>query len=279
MMRRSLGYLFVITAVLGVMFSIAGIALVWIIKEPLLENLTVTFDLVEATIKATTAGLTVADQSLKNAQSDATSLQNTVSSVGRAINDTVPLIDSLHLLMEETLPKTVQSIQTAVETTQTAAASIESTLQLLSTFPILPIDPYHPEITLTESLGEVSNSLDPIPESLDDIGSTLQTSQGNLKVIAAQVNIISRNVGNLKTSLYQTQQVLGQYQSVISTLEDQVINIKSQLSGIINALSWLGTIFFVWLGIMQLGLLTQGLERIYAQTPSQTLPESSQETT
>lgn len=279
MIRRSLGFLFVVTAVLGVIFSIGGIALVWFIKEPLQKNLTVTFDLVEATIKATTAGLTVADQSLKKAQSDVTSLQNTVSSAGKAIDDTVPLIDTMRSLMGGTLPETVQSIQAAIDSSQAAVASIESTLQLLSTFPILPIEPYQPEVTLTESLGVVSKNLEPIPESLKEMDSTLQTSQGNMTVIAAQVNIISRDVGDLKTSLYQTQQVLSQYQAVLTTLEDQVINIKSQLPGIINALSWMGTIFFIWLGIMQLGLLTQGLERIRVERTSQEQPEPSQEIT
>jgi peptidoglycan hydrolase CwlO-like protein len=269
MLRRSLGFLFIVTAVLGVIFSIGGIALIWYVREPLKENLSVTFDLIEATINATTAGLTVAAESLTKAQTDVTSLQNTVSSAGKAINDTVPLVDTLRSLMGETLPEAIQSIQTAIDSTQATAATIESTLQLLTTFPILPIDPYQPEVTLTESLGEVSKNLDPIAESFLEIESTLQTSQGNLTLIAAQVKIISRNVGELKTSLYQTQQVLNQYQSVVATLEGQIIAIKSQLPGIINTLSWLGTIFLIWLGIMQIGLLTQGLERIHAQKAAQ----------
>lgn len=273
MLRRSLGFLFVITALLGIIFSAGGIAFIWYVRAPLKENLTVTFDLIEATIKATTAGLIVADKSLSNAQKDVTSLQNTVSSASRAIEDTVPLVDSLRALFGDTLPEAIQSIQTAIDSTQDASASIESTLQLLSTIPILPIEPYQPEVTLTESLGEVSENLDPIPESFLEIESTLQTSQGNMTLIAAQVDIISRNVGELKNSLYQTQQVLSQYQAVVTTLEDQIIIIKSQLPGIINFLSWSGTIFFIWLGIMQLGLLTQGLERIHAQKAAQPKPD------
>ena len=265
MLRRFLGYLFVVTAVLGLIFSLGGIALIWYVREPLTNNLIVTFDLVEATIKATTAGLTVADKSLVKAQTDVASLQNTMGSAGKAIDDTVPLLDSLRSLLGQTLPEAIQSVQTAVDSTQAAAASIESTLQLLTAVPILPIEPYQPEVTLTEALGDVSENLQPIPESFIEIESTLQTSQGNLTLIAAQVNIISRNMGDLKTSLYQTQQVLDQYQAVLLTLENQITSIKTQLPGTMNNLSWLGTIFFLWLGIMQLGLLTQGMERIRSQ--------------
>lgn len=265
MLRRFLGYLFVVTAVLGLIFSLGGIALIWSVKTPLADNLTKTFDLVEATIQATTAGLLVADQSLGKAQTDVTSLQNTVSSAGKAIDDTVPLVDSLRLLFGQTLPQTIQSVQTAIDSTQAAAASIESTLQLLTAIPLLPIEPYQPEVTLTESLGGVSENLDPIPDSFVEIGSTLQTSQGNLTLIAAHVNIISRSIGDLKSSLYQTQLVIDQYQTVVNTLHDQLTSIKTRLPGIINILSWLGTIFFIWLGIMQLGLLTQGLERLRSQ--------------
>lgn len=269
MLRRSLGFVFVITAVLGVIFSLGGIAFIWYIREPLKDNLNVTFDLLDATIEATTAGLTVANESLNKAQTDVTSLQNTVSSASKAIDDSVPLVDSLRSLFGETLPEAIRSIQIAINSTRSATASIESTLQLLSTFPILPIEPYQPEVTLTESLEEVSENLEPIPESFLEIESTLRTSQGNMTLIAAQVNIISRNVGNLKNSLYQTQLVLRQYKSVVATLEDQIINMKSHLPGIIDFLSWSGTIFFIWLGIMQLGLLTQGLERIHKQKVAQ----------
>jgi hypothetical protein len=132
----------------------------------------------------------------------------------------------------------------------------------LTNIPFLPIERYAPEISFTDSLEDVSTSLDPISQSLVDMESTLNTTQGNMIMITAQLRIISRNIGDLKTSLFDIQLVLDKYQKVIATAQERVESIRSNLDTIITVTAWIFTIIFIWLGIAQLGLLTQGLERV-----------------
>ena len=121
---------------------------------------------------------------------------------------------------------------------------------------------YAPDVSFTTALDEVSQSLDAIPESLEVMEDTLATTQGNLTLLAAQVRILSRNIAELKSSVYEIQQVIGQYQDVISTLQEKLGIFRTNLTTIITVTAWLFTIIFIWLGIAQLGLLTQGLERV-----------------
>jgi uncharacterized coiled-coil protein SlyX len=150
----------------------------------------------------------------------------------------------------------------ALDSLKNAAATLESTLKLITAIPFLPIEDYNPEVSFTTALDDVSQSLDAIPESLGDMEKTLRTTQGNLTLLAAQVRILSRNIAELKSGVYEIQLVIGKYQDVIATLLEKLGAFRSNLSTIITVTAWVFTVIFIWLGIAQLGLLTQGLERV-----------------
>jgi ABC-type transporter Mla subunit MlaD len=248
---------------------------IWLLKTPLTADLLTTFDLIDASLEATTAGLDVADSTLTAASADITTIETTIQTAGKSIEDTIPLLETFTDLLDESLPSSISSVQTALSSAQAAAQSIESTLQLISSIPLLPLGVYAPEVPLTDALGEVSTSLDPIPQSFADMSEDLSTSKDNLTLIAFQIDITSRHVGDLKSNLDQVQLVLTQYQSVIEDLQIRVNAIQANLEKIVTGVAWFVTIFFVWLGVTQIGLLTQGFERV--QSRGERLESSSQD--
>lgn len=262
MARKIIGITFIVAAVLGLIFSLAGIVLVWTVKTPLTTYLVNTIDLVDTTLGATSSGLSVADETLTKTISDLTTLENTIQTASTAMDDSVPMVETITGLLSGGIPDAIEATQTGLTSLQSAAASIESTLELLTSIPFIPIENYAPEVPFTDAIDNVSTSLDSIPESLADMETTLNTTQGNLTMIAAQTRIMSRNLGDLKSSLYDIQLVIDQYLDVITTAQENVESFRSNLSTIITVTAWLFTIIFIWLGIAQLGLLTQGLERI-----------------
>jgi methyl-accepting chemotaxis protein len=261
-MRRIIGIGLIIAAVLGLILSAGGIATIWIYKKPLTTNIVTTVDLFDSSLNATAAGLLVADQTLATTSEDITVIESTIQTASKSLEDTIPMFDSVTGLLRNDLPTSILSMQTALGSAQAAAQSIEGFLVILSSIPLLPLGTYDPEVPLTGALGDVSTSLDPIPQSFIDMADNLQTSQGNLSLISAQVNIMSGNVGELKTSISQSQEVLAEYQEVIHSLQIRVNSIQSNLPTVLDGIAWVMTIFLIWLGITQVGLLTQGLERI-----------------
>jgi prefoldin subunit 5 len=262
MARRIIGITFIVAAIFGLIFSLTGAVFVWVVKEPITQNLISTLDLIDTTLEATSTGLTVADDTLTQAITDFGTLESTIQTASKTLEDSVPMVETLSNLTSESLPGAIEATQTGLNTVQDAARSIESTLRLITSIPFIPIESYDPEVSFTEALDDVTTSLEPIPDALLAMEDTLNTTKGNLVLIAAQVRIISRNIGELRESLYQMQLVIGQYQGVITTLQDRVEAFRINLATIINVSAWLFTIIFIWLGIAQLGLLTQGLERV-----------------
>jgi methyl-accepting chemotaxis protein len=262
MTRKIIGIAFIVAAIFGLIFSIAGIVLVWGVKAPLTESLLNSINLIDTTLEATSSGLMVVDETLTKTLTDLTALESTIQTAGKGVDDSVPMVESISGLLSGSIPQAIEATQTALATLQNAAATLESTLQLITSIPFLPIENYEPDVSFTTAMEDVSQSLDAIPESLGVMEDTLNTTQGNLTILAAQARIISRNISDLKTSVYDIQLVLGRYQKVISTLQEKLTSFRANLSTIITVTAWVFTIIFIWLGIAQLGLLTQGLERV-----------------
>jgi len=270
MARKVIGYIFIVAAILGLIFSLAGIALVWVVKAPLTANLISTLDLIDTTLDATSSGLTVVDDILTKTISDLSSIENTVQTAGKGIDDSVPLVESLSTLLSDNIPQAISATQTGLTTLQDAAGTFESTLQLVTSIPFLPIEGYDPDVSFSDALEDVSQSLDAIPQSLSEMEGTLSSTEGNLVMMGAQINIIARNISELKDSFYEIQLVFDQYQEVISEAQTKLGSFRDSLQTGIIVTAWIFTIIFVWLGIAQLGLLTQGLERVDLRSANST---------
>ena len=59
MARKVIGYTFIVAAILGLIFSLAGIVMVWVVRTPLTANLVSTLDLIDTTLEATSSGLKI----------------------------------------------------------------------------------------------------------------------------------------------------------------------------------------------------------------------------
>ena len=262
MARKIIGTTFIIASIIGLILSAAGIVLVWVVREPLTTNLVNTIDLVSTTLEATSSGLSAVDETLSSTILNITTLESTIQTASKSVDDSVPMVESISGLLSGNLPAAIEATQTGLTTLQDAAGTIESTLKLLTSIPFIPIERYAPEVAFTDALEDISENLDPISQSLVEMESTLNTTQGNMIEVAAELGNISQNISDLNRGLSDIQLVIEQYQEVITTAQEKIDTIRINLGMIITVTAWIFTIIFIWLGIAQLGLLTQGLERV-----------------
>jgi len=259
---RIIGYIFILTAIIGVSLFILAIVNLWQIKEPVYENLISTVNLADDTLSATVDALALIDEAIINASLNISTLENTIQATSRAVGDTTPILDSITSLADEDLPNTILTVQIALESAQSSAKLIESVLSAITAIPFVPGDPYDPPVPLHEALGQASESLEPMHDSMSEINDSLKTSRGNLILIQAELNIMARHISELNNTLYSAQSVLTQYQDVVSNIQYRLDTFKAKLPSWLNMVSWVSTIFLAWLIILQLGLFMQGLDLI-----------------
>ena len=109
---------------------------------------------------------------------------------------------------------------------------------------------------------EVSSSLNDVPASLEAAEVGLSETSGSLVQVKDDFDVMAASIGEISTSLDSAQSVLDQYQGVVGGLQDQLGSLRRSLPKWLH-LARLGlSLILIWLGIAQIGLMTQGWDLI-----------------
>lgn len=257
-----IGALLIIASLAGLIICVGGIYGAWQVRGLLVANLESTLNLLDNTMGATGDALIVASDSLGTATRSVDALAATIRTTGKSVNDTLPLIENLTKLTSEDLPGTIRTTQQALNSAQTSARVIDSTLRVVTAIPLLPLEPYDPQVPLSDSLGEVADSLDSLPDSLISMKASLESTQKNMGQIGGQFDSIAADVSEINASLTTAKDVISQYQTVVATLQQQLATTKASLPNYVDIMAWVFTVVLVWLGLTQVGLMMQGFEMI-----------------
>ena len=262
---RITGFALAVTAIVGLLFSAFGIIYIWRIKSPLSENVLSTLEIIDSSLKVTSDGLELTKQTLDNASLNVSSLEDTISTTGRTIEQSTSMVDSLSTLLSDKLPQTIYATQASLLAAQSSARFIEQALTAITSLPLIPGNPYRPAVPLDEALSRVSASLDPLPQTFEQMGKSLQSTRGNLIVIQTQFKIIARHVEDINNNLSEAESVITDYQNVVTELQQRVERLESKVPWWLDLITWSFSLGFVWLGFTQLGLLLYGLDKIKQQ--------------
>ncbi|PWH15132.1 MAG: hypothetical protein DDG59_11780 [Anaerolineae bacterium] len=252
---------------MGLILSLSGLIATWMYSPGLSQTLQEQVQLAESVMDTTAQGLEVASQTLESTRLTLQTLDETVQTFSQAITDTVPLLDTIGAVVGEDLPKTIASTQTSLNTAQQSARVIDGILRTLTAIPFFPGDPYQPQVPLHVALSEVSRSLNGLPESFRAMQDNLTQSSANLATAQADIQRVRGEVVQVKSSLKQAQQILSQYRETALTLRNQLESLRLAIPVTTRWASLFLSLFWLWLAMAQLGLLTQGLELSHRQAP------------
>jgi methyl-accepting chemotaxis protein len=264
LLTRFVGFILVIGAILGLAFSIAGLVVVSRVERQVTARVLTGLDMLDRSLAATADGLSVADESLREAGDIVAATETATLGMSQTISDTIPLVNSVAALVGEDLPNSIGAAQTALDSAAASAKVVDDTLAVLATLAVLGGAEYAPPVPLHASIAQVSDSLDSLPASFSEMERGLNTTADNLARIETDVAGMADNIGQIDTSLAGAQSVIDQYQGVVRELQAELATIREGLPRWLHWLRWGISLTLVWLGIAQLGLLSQGLEMVVA---------------
>jgi hypothetical protein len=256
---RIIGLLLLIAAIGGLIFSIAGLVLIWQYKPAITEGLVNGMELLGSTLETTAQAMEVTQQSVSAAVDMIGALQTTIETTSKTLESTGPMVDSITELMAESLPNTIQSVETSLKTAQQSAQVIDSVLSALEAAPLINIG-YNPETPLHEALGQVADNLKDMPMMFLNMKEELETTGNNVQTIGTDMAVMAKTIGQMQSIVAQYENVVGGYQASLAQLQRQIDAVAANIPAIVNALVWGLTIFLIWMAIAQIGLFTQGWE-------------------
>jgi hypothetical protein len=259
MIRRIFGFLLLIGAAAGIIFSLIGLVEIWryrpVVTKIVIDNLA----LGDQALSTTQDILTIVGQVVQTTTDDVDSLQATTKALALAIHNANPILDSLISLTDKGLPAAVSATQTALASAQTSALLIDNVLAALTNIPYSPVAAYKPDVPLHTALAQVSTGLNTLNPSLFTINTSLADGKTNLGVVEDELTKISDTTQGISITLANAQKVIDQYTTVTITLRANVETAQLNAQPWSFAITWILSFVFVWILILQLGLGDQGL--------------------
>jgi hypothetical protein len=272
-LRRILGILVMLAGILGLVISLAGLAGVWMIKPALTGFANSTILTLSSTVSTSQKAMEVTGEALGATVDSVDALSEMLGATADTVKDTQPVVDQLNTFLGVNLPATMENATDSLKTAQQAATVLDSSIRSLETFravmvgvPIVgsfievPKEAYNPEKPLADSLGEVAANLDSLPEMFTDMSANLGKATENLDTIQADLNTMSDSVALISQSLGEYQAMIAQSQSSMDNLKTMLTNIQNNLATILNWVAIGFSVFFGWLLVAQVVILTQGWE-------------------
>ncbi|HEY5668349.1 MAG TPA: hypothetical protein VIS10_00045 [Anaerolineales bacterium] len=279
-LRRILGALVMIAGILGIILSLAGVVSVWVVKPNVTNYVEITIQTIETSVITSQKALQVTGQALGATVVSVDALSTMLSTTAVSVEETQPVLDQLNVMMGETMPSSMESASDSLKTAQQAAVVLESAIKSLENFraamsatPLLsslveqPKQTYNPEVPLADSLGELATTLESLPATFTEMSANLDKADDNLITIQSNLVTMSDSVGQISKSLSEYQAMITQSQSSMENLISILTNINNNLTSILNGVAMAFSLFFLWLLIAQVVILTQGWE-LYQGTAS-----------
>ncbi len=259
---RLIGIALLLGGIAGLLFGIAGLIVLDRIRDQAEVFIEEQISLVDQALSATAEGLALADTSLSQALETVGTLEQTMSGVSLGISDTVPVLGAISDLLGEQLPTTIGVTQETLYSVATSAQVVDDVLTLITAIPFLGTARYSPDVPLHQGFQEVATSLDGIPASLEAAEDGLTVTQDNLQVLQQDFAVMAQDIGQVGASLEDARLVLDQYQQIVQDLQGMLSSARRSLPDWLTGVQVAVSLVLIWLGIAQLGLITQGWELI-----------------
>ena len=251
MARKILAWILVILGSLFLITSVAGIVAVWIYNEPLTVKVTAQLSDIDSQLAQAEATLKSSEQELARALRIVDSAQSALEKLTQQTSSAASLFDNIQSTLDDRLLPELKTTRSRIVAARTSLESLESVLTGVGSF--------IPGLDLSAP-GKVVSDLIATTKSLD-------TEISNVEGMAQQAStFVSDTSFLLGGDLTGTRQSLQNFLTSIQEYQEKIAGWRQQVTDLkLNAPTWIDqasvalTIFLIWFGISQFGLLLHGL--------------------
>jgi methyl-accepting chemotaxis protein len=269
--RQGLGSILALIATIGVIFSILGIAATWYIKPRIQNAIYMLVDSIDQILINTDAGLLVLDNALNGGADNLDLISATLDNLNTTIDSISVSLGSSADLIGGDLRLTIIDTQTALSSAASSAVLIDNTLRIIAALPLMP--DYRPDVPLSISLEQVSESLDDVPESFLNIEQYIRETDEGMQLLKTDITQLASDIRTYENDLLDAQSILNEYDLIIDDLREQLFNFRSFTATFLLIVSILATGGFFLLGIAQITTLQLASDYRKSETVTVNLSE------
>ncbi len=254
--KRTPSTVLIILSAIGLLFSLAGIILIWALKPTLVNGAFSITDIFLNVLTTTDDGLIILDSTLENATDDLSIIQTSFVTLDSTFENIATSLDNSSNLIGDDLRLTVVDSQIALSSAASSAEIIDKTLSFIAAIPFLGAD-YQPEVPLHTSLTQVAGTLSTVPASLDEIETSLDETASSLLLTKSNLSDLADNINDLEKDLGNAQVVLSNYRQIVAKALEKTTSFSNNFSIYLTVLFLIFSGILFWLGVAQANVLLQ----------------------
>jgi chromosome segregation ATPase len=251
MARKILAWTLIILGGLFLVLSVAVIFAIWIYNEPLTQRVTAQLNDIDSQLAQAQATLKSSGQELERALRIVDGAQTTLEKLTQQTSSAASLFDSIHSTLDDQLLPELKTTRSRIQSARNTLESLQSVLTGVSNF--------IPGVDLSAP-GKVVSDLIASTKSLDTEISNVETvAQQASTFVSDTTFLLGGDLSGTRDSLQNFLTSIHEYQKKVADWRQQADDLKTNAPRWIDQASIALTVFLLWFGISQFGLLLHGL--------------------
>jgi chromosome segregation ATPase len=251
MARKILAWILIILGGLFLVLSVAGIFAVWIYNEPLTQKVNAQLSDIDGQLAQAQTALVNSELELARALRIVDSAQTALEKLVQKNNSAENLFDSIRSTLDGQLLPNLKTTRSRIQAARASLESLQSVLNGVSSF-IPGVDISLPGKAVSDLITS-TKSLDTEIANVESVAEQASTFVGDTSfLLGGDLSGTRKSLQNFLTSLHD-------YQKKVADWRQQIADLKENAPKWIDQASVALTLFLLWFGISQFGLLLHGL--------------------
>jgi F0F1-type ATP synthase membrane subunit b/b' len=259
MARKILAWILIILGSLFLILSIAGIFAIWIYNEPLTQRVTAQLSDIDNQLAQAQTTLQSSEQELARALRFVDASEAALEKLTQQTSSAASLFDNIQGTLDDRLLPELKTTRTRIDSARTSLECLQSVLKGVSNF--------IPGLDLSAP-GKVVSDLIASTKSLDtEIANVESMAQQASTFVSDTSFLLGGDLSGTRESLKNFLTAIQEYENKVADWRQQAADLKTNAPIWIDQASIALTIFLLWFGISQFGILLHGLNIVRGADP------------
>ncbi|MBV6397613.1 MAG: hypothetical protein HFACDABA_03227 [Anaerolineales bacterium] len=253
---------------LFLLISVAGIIAAWIYNEPLTREGVTRLEDVDATLAQIQTDLASARSEVERALRILDSAETALASLTEQTSDATSLLEDVSSTLDDQLIPGLKTTRDNIKQVRTTLEDLRGSLEELNSIPFVELNIPGDEL-LANILGGL-DSLDAEVASVEELATRVST------FVSDTSYALGGDFSETRVNLENLLAVLKEYDAQIAGWRTQVQDVTTSLPRWADNASIIITVFLLWFGFSQFGLLLHGLSLWQGRDPLASLRQAMQ---
>lgn len=251
MLRRVLSGTLLVLSSIMLILGLAGIAALWIYNEPLTLEAVSRLQEADDTLAQVHSDLRNAKAEVDRALRILESAQKALASLTEQASDAQGLLEDVNSTLDDKLIPSLETTRGNISQVRATLTDLRSALEALNEIPFVNL-----KLPGDELLADIISNVDTLDSGLADIQALARRAS---TFISDTSYLLGGDFDETQRHLQELQLVLEDYDRQITGWRAQVRALRESLPGWLDRVSAILTVFLLWFGFSQFGLILHGL--------------------